>query len=87
MLKPSDGKNLVEPTKNVKFVKKTYTFYVTKCGKIFDLLVSDSQIVIPKGLKTLPLEQINKKGFCKSHNFLGHKTYQCVLSRIWYIML
>lgn len=32
-----------------------------------------------KGLKTPPLEQMKKKGFCKYHNFLSHKTYQCIL--------
>lgn len=56
-------------------------FDVTKCDEIFDLLVSYGQIVIPKGLKTLPLEQRKKKGFCKFHNFLGHKTSQCVFFR------
>ncbi|XP_050876916.1 uncharacterized protein LOC127080649 [Lathyrus oleraceus] len=39
VLAPSNGKNLVEPEKNVRFPKKTYTFNVTKGDKIFDLLV------------------------------------------------
>lgn len=62
LLKPSNGKNLVEP-KNDKFVMKTYMFNVTKCGEIFYLLVSDVQILIPQGLKTIPLEKRKKKGF------------------------
>lgn len=73
LLKPSNGKNPVEP-KREKFITNTYTFDVTKCDKIFDLLVSDGQIVIPKGLKAPPLEQRKKKGFCKFHNFIGYKT-------------
>lgn len=40
----------------------TYTFDVSKCDKIFDLLVKDGQIIIPQGLKDPPLEQKNEKG-------------------------
>ncbi|XP_045822090.1 uncharacterized protein LOC123914975 [Trifolium pratense] len=80
LLKPSNGKNPVEP-KNDKFVAKTYSFDITKCDEIFDLLVTDGQIIVPKGLKVSPLEQQKKRGFCKFHNFLGHKTSQCVLFR------
>ncbi|WJX16101.1 hypothetical protein P8452_06177 [Trifolium repens] len=80
MLKPSNGSNPVEP-KNDRFVSKTYTFDITKCDEIFDLLVADGQIIVPKGLKVPPLEQRKKRGFCKYHNFLGHKTSQCVLFR------
>lgn len=76
--KPSNGKNPIEP-KSEKFVTKTYMFDVTECDEILDLLVFDGQIVIPKGLKTPPLEQRKKKRFSKCHNFLGDKTSQCVL--------
>jgi len=54
LLRLSDGKNLVE-IKNEKYVPNTYTFYVTKCDEIFDLLVADGQVVVPNGLKTPPL--------------------------------
>eukprot|EP00256_Glycine_max_P062132 XP_014631525.1 uncharacterized protein LOC106798860 [Glycine max] len=80
LLRPSNGKNPVEP-KNDKFVSKTYTFDITKCDEIFDLLVTDGQIVVPKGLKVPPIEQQKKRGYCKFHNFLGHKTSRCVLFR------
>ena len=79
-LRPSDGNNLVEPS-NEKYVPKTYTFDVTKCGEIYDLLVVDGQVVIPKDLKFPPLEQRQKRGFCKYHNFLGHNTSRCFLFR------
>lgn len=80
-LRPSNGKSLVEPSKNEKFITKTYTFDVTKCDEIYDLLLADGQIIVSIGLKTSALEQIKKKGFYKYPNFLGHKTSQCVLFR------
>ncbi|XP_050920219.1 uncharacterized protein LOC127137840 [Lathyrus oleraceus] len=81
LLAPSNGKNLAEPEKSDRFPKKTYTLDVTKCNGIFDLLVKDGQMIVPPGAKMPPLEQRNKKGFCKYHNFLGHKTSQCFLFR------
>ncbi|WJX39866.1 hypothetical protein P8452_27373 [Trifolium repens] len=80
LLKPSNGKNPVEP-KNDRFVSKTYTFDITKCDEIFDLLVTDGQIVVPKGVKIPPLDMRKKRGYCKYRNFLGHRTSQCVLFR------
>ncbi|XP_045807593.1 uncharacterized protein LOC123901479 [Trifolium pratense] len=80
LLRPSNGKNPVEP-KNDKFVAKTYTFDITKCDEIFDLLAADGQIIVPKDLKMPPIDQRKKRGYCKYHNYLGHKTYQCVLFR------
>ncbi|XP_050908417.1 uncharacterized protein LOC127122051 [Lathyrus oleraceus] len=81
VLTPSNGKDPVEPEKNDRFPKKTYTFDVTKCDEIFDLLVKDGQMIVPPGAKVPPLEQRKKRGFCKYHSFLGHKTSQCFLSR------
>lgn len=54
---------------------------MTKCGEIFNPLVVDGQIIVPKGLKTHPLEQRKKIGIFKFHNFLGYKTSHCVLFR------
>ncbi|XP_050908292.1 uncharacterized protein LOC127121911 [Lathyrus oleraceus] len=51
VLAPSNGRNPVEPEKNDRFPKKTYTFVVTKCDKIFDLLVKDGQMIVPPGAK------------------------------------
>lgn len=65
VLKPSNGKNPSEPSKNERFVTKTYTFYIIKCAKIFDLLVYDGQIIVPKWLNTPPLEQRKKMGFLR----------------------
>jgi len=54
---------------------------VTKCDEIYDLLVSDGQVVAPKDLKIPPLAQRKKRGFCKYHNYLGHNTSRCSLFR------
>ncbi|XP_050876862.1 uncharacterized protein LOC127080590 [Lathyrus oleraceus] len=56
VLAPSNGRNPVEPEKNDKFPKKTYTFDVTKCDEICDLLVKDGQMIVPPGAKLPPLE-------------------------------
>lgn len=53
---------------------KTYTFDVTKCDTIFDLLVKYGQMIVPTCAKVSPLEQRKKRGFCKYHNFIDHKT-------------
>jgi hypothetical protein len=45
-LKLSNGKKPVEP-KSDKYVSKSYTFDITKCDEIFDLLVTDGQIAVP----------------------------------------
>ncbi|XP_050918665.1 uncharacterized protein LOC127136112 [Lathyrus oleraceus] len=55
VLKPSNGKNPVDPEKIEKYVAKTYTFEVSKCDEIFDLLVKDGQIIVSHGLKDPPL--------------------------------
>ncbi|WJX26814.1 hypothetical protein P8452_15690 [Trifolium repens] len=44
-------------------------------------MLTDGQIVVSKDLKIPPIEQRKKRGYCKFHNYLGHKTYQCVLFR------
>ncbi|XP_050895434.1 uncharacterized protein LOC127102060 [Lathyrus oleraceus] len=81
LLTPSNGRNPVETEKNDRSPKKTYTFDVTKCDEIFDLLVKDGQMIVPPNTKIPPLEQQKKRGLCKYHNFLGHKTSQCFLFR------
>src|SRR3954465_1880263 len=67
LLTPSNGKNPVENDKNDKFPKKIYTFDVTKCDEIFDLLVKDCHMIMPPNSKVPPLEQRKKRGFFKYH--------------------
>lgn len=40
---------------------------------------ADGQIIVPKWLKTSPLEQHKKIEFCKFHNFMGHKTSHSII--------
>jgi hypothetical protein len=82
LLKPSNGKNLVEP-KNEKFISKSYTFDITKCDEIFDLLVTDGQIIVPKGLKLPPIEQRKKKVIVSFIIFLAIKPHNVFFSGIW----
>src|ERR1044072_8607886 len=81
LLVPTKGKEIVENEKSDKFPMKVYTFDVTKCDEIFDLLVKDGQLIVPSNVKIPPLDQRKKRGFCKYHSFLGHKTSQCFLFR------
>lgn len=76
---PARGESVVE--KNTRFPIKTYSFDVSKCGEIFDLLVKDGQILVPPGAKLPPLEQRQKRGFCRYHNYLGHSNSKCVIFR------
>lgn len=69
LLKPLNGKNHVETDKNDKLTTKFYTFNITKCDEIFDLLVTDGNIIMPPGLKTPPLEQRKKSGFVSTKIF------------------
>jgi len=62
LLRPSNGKNPKEP-KNDKYPPKTYNFEVSKCDEIFELLVANGIILVPKNLKIPPLEQRKKRGF------------------------
>lgn len=63
LLKPSNEKNPIEPSKNDKFLTKIYTFDITKYDKLFDLLFTDGKIIVPLGLKNPPLKQIKKERF------------------------
>ncbi|XP_050876160.1 uncharacterized protein LOC127079836 [Lathyrus oleraceus] len=67
-LLPAQGKNPVE--NNPKFPAKTYTFDVSKCEEIFDLLVKDGQMVVPPSTKIPPLEQRQKIGEYDEANML-----------------
>ncbi|KEH38130.1 hypothetical protein MTR_2g461810 [Medicago truncatula] len=81
LLRPSDGNNPVKIS-NERYVPKTYTFDVTKCHQIYDLLVVYGQVVAAKDVKIPPLEQRHKRGFCKYRNFFGHNTSRCYEGRL-----
>jgi len=68
LLRPLNAKNPEEP-KNDKYPPKTYTFDVSKCEEIFDLLVTDGIILVPKNMKLPPLKQRKKEDFVNSMGF------------------
>ena len=55
LIRLSKGKTVGE-LKCDKFNTKTYTFNVSKCDKIFDVLVAYGQIIVPPGSKNPPFE-------------------------------
>lgn len=77
VLRPSNSKNLEEPI-NEKYPLKMYSFDVTNSDEIFDILVNEGIIVVPKSLKIPSIKQRKKRGFCKFHGYLGHNTSRCV---------
>jgi len=79
-LRPSNGKN-PEELKNDKYPNQTHTFDVTKYEEIFEILVADGIILVPKNLKVPPVQQRKKRGFCKFHGFLGHNLSRCTRFR------
>ena len=75
-MRASNGKNPEEP-KSEKYSSNTYSYDVTKSDEIFDLLVNEGIIVVPKGLEMPPIEQQKRRVFCKFHGYLGHNTSRC----------
>jgi len=82
VLMPSDGNNHVE-TQNDRYTPKTYTFDVTKCDEIFDLLVVDGQVAVPNGLKIPPLKQRKKRLFCNIIIFWVTRLHIVYFSGTW----
>jgi len=59
-------------------------FSVTKSDEIFDLLVANGQVVVPKDLKIPPLEQHKKRGFFANTIIIWDVTPHIVsFSGIW----
>ena len=67
--------------KNQRIKKERKSFDISKCEEIFDLLVADGIILVPKNLKLPTLELRKKRGFCKFHGFLGHNLSLCTRFR------
>jgi hypothetical protein len=66
-LRPSPGKE----------DEAKYTFDVTKCDKLFDVLLQNKVIRLSEG-HTLPtLDQLPKGKYCKWHGTFSHNTNEC----------
>jgi hypothetical protein len=68
-LKPTPQKNRQEEMK--------FTFDVTKCDRIFDLLLQEKQISLSPNHVIPSLEEIKKRAYCKWHNSYSHATNDC----------
>ena len=66
-LKPSPGKR----------EEMKYTFDVSKCDKLFDILLQNNIIRLREGHVIPPPEQLAKKDYCKWHNSFSHSTNEC----------
>jgi hypothetical protein len=66
-LKPSPGKK-----KEVKF-----TFDVSKCDKLFDILLQNKVIWLSEGHVIPPPGQMAKGKYCKWHGTFSHTTTEC----------
>jgi hypothetical protein len=66
-LKPNTGKR-----DEVK-----YTFDVTKCDKLFDVLMNGGVIKLLEGHVVPIVKQLDRKKYCKWHDSYSHMTNEC----------
>jgi hypothetical protein len=67
----------LKPASKSRQDKMRYTFYVTKCDRIFDYLLQEKQIKLQSGHVTPSSEQLKKYAYCKWHNYYSHATNDC----------
>jgi hypothetical protein len=58
-----------------------YTFDVSKCDKIFDMLLQGSLIRLREGHVMPSAEKLGRKAYCKWHNSFSHATNDCNVFR------
>ena len=61
--------------------KEACLFDVSKADQIFDFLVKDRHIKLPKGHKLPPIDQIQNMKYCKWHNSYSHYMNNCTIFR------
>jgi hypothetical protein len=54
-----------------------YTFDVSKCDKLFDLLLKGRVIRLTEGHVIPSADQLAKKKYCKCHDSYSHNTNEC----------
>jgi hypothetical protein len=54
-----------------------FTFDVSKCDKLFDVLVQGGVIKLKEGHNVPTLESLAKKNYCKWHDSYSHTTNEC----------
>ncbi|RYQ89004.1 hypothetical protein Ahy_B09g095876 [Arachis hypogaea] len=60
---------------------KRYSFDILKFDQIFDVLLKDKQLVLPKGRTLLSVKDLKEKPYCKFHQATSHSTNNCVRFR------
>jgi hypothetical protein len=58
-----------------------FMFDVSKCDKLFDVLVRGGVIWLAEGHVILTLEMLARKKYCKWHNSYFHTTNKCIYFR------
>jgi hypothetical protein len=57
--------------------KIRYTFEISNCNEIFDILVLEKRIRIPANLAILSSKQLGKCAYCKWYDSFSHSTCDC----------
>ena len=57
---------------------ESQSFDITEANQIFDVLLKDKQIILPKGKKMPFIREVKNRKFCKFHQIVGYSTNSCV---------
>jgi hypothetical protein len=68
--------SFLKPNANKK-EEMQYTFDVTRCDRLFDVLVQGGVIRFKEGHIIPATELINKRKYCKWHDSYSHMTNEC----------
>lgn len=79
--KPFVCSNLMPTPRKDRQSEVKYSFDVAKCDKIFDYLLQEKQIRLPKGHVIPSQEELKRRAYCKWHDSHSHSTNDCNVFR------
>nr|CAH66649.1 OSIGBa0146I21.6 [Oryza sativa]CAH66655.1 OSIGBa0092J07.1 [Oryza sativa] len=79
--KPFVYSNLMPTPRKDRQSEVKYSFDVAKCDKIFDYLLQEKQIRLPKGHVIPSQEELKRRPYCKWHDSHSHSTNDCNVFR------
>jgi hypothetical protein len=79
--KPFVCSNLMPTPRKDRQSEVKYSFDVAKCDKIFDYLLQEKQIRLPKGHIIPSQEELKRRAYCKWHDSHSHSTNDCNVFR------
>nr|ABA93663.1 retrotransposon protein, putative, unclassified [Oryza sativa Japonica Group] len=79
--KPFVCSNLMSTPRKDRQSEVKYSFDVAKCDKIFDYLLQEKQIRLPKGHVIPSQEELKRRAYCKWHDSHSHSTNDCNVFR------